>query len=249
MLVFFILIILIIYNIQKNSLNSPPGKGTLYTDIEHFNDTYFSSESIKNVAKVYADTSSTVAFNNVKITGNLDVSGVFNAFNFKGVILAWSGSINSIPPGWALCDGSGGNPDLRGRFILGHNTGSSYNGDVDSSGNIRIRNSTDISGAKVGNNLAGVIGSIGGEVMHTLTVKEMPAHNHKLSINPTPACTLNLDSPTFTGVTPGCPHSASGRIQSYRKDIWGIDIVNIEGNDVPHNNLPPFYVLAFIIKL
>ena len=36
MLILFIFIILIIYNIQKNSLNSPPGKGTLYTEIEHF---------------------------------------------------------------------------------------------------------------------------------------------------------------------------------------------------------------------
>ena len=36
MLILFILLILIIYNIQKNSLNSPPGKGTLYTEVEHF---------------------------------------------------------------------------------------------------------------------------------------------------------------------------------------------------------------------
>jgi microcystin-dependent protein len=36
-----------------------------------------------------------------------------------GVITMWSGSILSIPAGWALCDGTGGTPDLRNRFIVG----------------------------------------------------------------------------------------------------------------------------------
>lgn len=31
----------------------------------------------------------------------------------------WSGSINDIPAGWALCDGKNGTPDLRDRFIMG----------------------------------------------------------------------------------------------------------------------------------
>lgn len=31
----------------------------------------------------------------------------------------WSGSVASIPNAWALCDGSNGTPDLRGRFIRG----------------------------------------------------------------------------------------------------------------------------------
>lgn len=36
-----------------------------------------------------------------------------------GVIVMWSGSFASIPIGWALCDGSGGTPDLRDKFIQG----------------------------------------------------------------------------------------------------------------------------------
>jgi len=36
----------------------------------------------------------------------------------KGAILLWSGSIASIPNGWALCNGSNGTPDLRNRFIV-----------------------------------------------------------------------------------------------------------------------------------
>jgi microcystin-dependent protein len=30
----------------------------------------------------------------------------------------WSGSIDSIPSGWALCDGTNGTPDLRNRFVI-----------------------------------------------------------------------------------------------------------------------------------
>jgi len=39
-----------------------------------------------------------------------------------GGILMWSGSVATIPTGWALCDGTGGTPDLRGRFIIGSGT-------------------------------------------------------------------------------------------------------------------------------
>jgi microcystin-dependent protein len=41
-----------------------------------------------------------------------------------GVIVLWSGSIGSIPSGWALCNGSNGTPDLRDRFVVG--AGSTY---------------------------------------------------------------------------------------------------------------------------
>lgn len=35
------------------------------------------------------------------------------------VVLAYSGTAETIPDGWAICDGQNGTPDLRGRFILG----------------------------------------------------------------------------------------------------------------------------------
>ena len=43
----------------------------------------------------------------------------------SGVIVMWSGSTSNIPSGWRLCNGNGGSPDLRNRFIVG--AGSSYN--------------------------------------------------------------------------------------------------------------------------
>lgn len=229
--VIFILLILIIYNIQQNSLNVPPGKGTLYTDIEYFNDTNFSSESLRNIAKVYSDTTETVAFNNVKITGNLDVGGIFNAFNFKGVILAWSGSISSIPSGWALCDGTNGRPDLRGRFILGYNTGRAYFGSSGDGDITKITSPGQSGGAQVGSNLAGVIGNVGGEIMHTLTVDEMPSHNH----------IYKMGDPTNNYGFPG------GVINNHQN--LGVVESSQTGGGNYHNILPPFYVLAYIIKL
>lgn len=41
-----------------------------------------------------------------------------------GGIILWSGAANAIPAGWALCNGSNGTPDLRGRFVIG--AGGSY---------------------------------------------------------------------------------------------------------------------------
>lgn len=37
----------------------------------------------------------------------------------EGFIGMYSGSINDIPDGWSLCDGTNGTPDLRNRFVTG----------------------------------------------------------------------------------------------------------------------------------
>ena len=36
-----------------------------------------------------------------------------------GMVIIWAGAAASLPAGWAVCDGSGGTEDLRGRFVLG----------------------------------------------------------------------------------------------------------------------------------
>lgn len=45
-----------------------------------------------------------------------------------GTISMWSGTIASIPAGWALCDGGGGRPDLRDRFSYGTDSPGSTGG-------------------------------------------------------------------------------------------------------------------------
>ena len=57
-----------------------------------------------------------------------DVKSVVDGRQFfmvpAGGIIMWSGAIDQIPDGWALCDGTNGTPDLRDRFIVG--AGSAY---------------------------------------------------------------------------------------------------------------------------
>lgn len=47
-----------------------------------------------------------------------------------GGIIIWSGAIVAIPPGFVICDGNNGTPDLRDRFVVG--AGDTYA--VDASG-------------------------------------------------------------------------------------------------------------------
>jgi microcystin-dependent protein len=47
-----------------------------------------------------------------------------STITMQGIVVMWSGSVESIPAGWALCDGADGRPDLRDRFIIG--AGSTY---------------------------------------------------------------------------------------------------------------------------
>lgn len=41
-----------------------------------------------------------------------------------GTIVLWYGAAASVPGGWRICDGTGGTPDLRDRFVVG--AGSTY---------------------------------------------------------------------------------------------------------------------------
>jgi hypothetical protein len=51
------------------------------------------------------------------------IADAFNALSpgqvVAGMIFMWSGSVATIPPGFALCDGTLSTPDLRGRFVPG----------------------------------------------------------------------------------------------------------------------------------
>lgn len=42
-----------------------------------------------------------------------------------GMIMLWHGTVDNVPSGWHLCDGTLGTPNLRNRFIVG--AGDAYN--------------------------------------------------------------------------------------------------------------------------
>ncbi|MBA7670356.1 hypothetical protein ES703_78501 [subsurface metagenome] len=52
----------------------------------------------------------------------------------RNIICIWAGAVVDIPAGWSLCDGNGGRPDLRDKFVIG--AGNAYNPDDTAATNV-----------------------------------------------------------------------------------------------------------------
>jgi hypothetical protein len=136
-----------------------------------------------------------------------------------GVITLWYGSIVSIPTGWALCDGGNGTPDLRNRFVVG--AGSTY------------------AVAATGGSANAVV------VSHTHTANSSvsdPGHSHGYvtyaSLLPQQGATTNCWTGTANASTTS---NTTGITVSTTVDSAGVSGTNA--------NLPPYYALAYIMKL
>lgn len=143
----------------------------------------------------------------------------------SGVIVAWSGSIDSIPFGWVLCDGLNGTPDLRDKFIVG-----SRQDEVGVS-KTNLQGILEKSGGRVSHDHGSETGA------HVLTIEEMPAHHH--AYNETPWLGSRYDghsSPVMTGQISSLTSDTGGN-QPHTHPI------------IPDSHVPPFYALAFIMKL
>src|SRR5262249_23951377 len=69
-------------------------------------------QEIQTLSSVLADEISD------RTDADADLQTQINNLLPTGSIIMWSGT--SAPTGWALCDGGGGRPDLRGKFIVGY---------------------------------------------------------------------------------------------------------------------------------
>jgi hypothetical protein len=142
-----------------------------------------------------------------------------------GVIVMWSGSIATIPSGWALCNGSNGTPNLRDRFIVG--AGTSYN-----PGNT--------GGATTHSHPVTVNA-------HNLTLNQMPQHFHSLAMQ------------TSQWELPGQGFAAGALFVDRIIVTASSSLVTFnQGGGQGHthtatttavSSLPPYYALAYIMKL
>ncbi len=175
------------------------------------------------------------------------------------MIMAWYGAIpkptwinNSPPLGWAICDGrryiintttnvaesvpidnpSGVlTPDLRGRFVIG--AGDMTN--VSNNPSIISNSNTEFGDVPYEKPYNFNFGQTGGINKVTLTIPEMPAHNH------------NIATGSGTGCTP------IGRVTYYDQcsgaSVRDEGIIKSSGENKAHNNMPPYYALYYIMKI
>lgn len=176
-------------------------------------------------------------------SGGLNVTGFANnALVPTGSIVMWSGSIATIPAGWALCDGTNGTPDLRERFIVGAG----------------LNDNASVSGTSFYNpNSTGGLNSVlltateSGLRSHTHTITD-PGHSHSIDNENGNGFAVWINNEANAG-SGSSGNEVSGTRHPQRTDpsFSGITINAVTSLSATqaHENRPPYYALAFIIKL
>ena len=178
----------------------------------------------------------------------------------RGIITMWSGATNAVPSGWALCDGNNGTPNLKDRFIVG--AGQSYAvGNV--GGSITQTPSVWTNAAGTGINVAGT----------AITKDQMPWHTHSGSVGSDASVATQRDGQeTYDGewLSAGHFYAKTWSPDTVRKPLKEFSAslsINGTGGNQPHYHgvtdnghahtaaasaidiRPPYYALAFIMKL
>lgn len=150
------------------------------------------------------------------------------ALAFVGMIVMWSGSVGSIPAGWALCDGTNGTPDLRGKFVIGAGGGFAV-----------AANGGSFSATTSSNGSHSHGGLVGGT---TLTTDQIPAHTHSAGFQAGYTADGLVGASAYSGVL-GADTGSTGGSQPHNHTI-GTDGAHTHTSDF----IPPYYALCFIMK-
>lgn len=129
---------------------------------------------------------------------------------------------DTIPDKWLWCDGQSLSETTYADLfaVIGHNFGSAGAGffNLPNMGYKFPLSVDDLS----------EIGDMGGEIDHTLTIAEMPAHSHETGVS------------AATG--------AGNRVARGTNTLAVLQPSTSVGGGAAHNNMPPYIRLAFIIK-
>jgi len=148
---------------------------------------------------------------------------------------------NFAPAGWALCQGQ--SMPIAENDVLFNLIGTTYGGDGQTTFNLPDLSSRNPMHMGQGSGLSNrVIGESGGVEDVTLTQQQIPVHSHVPQANTaggTPDPTNNLWG-GFSGgfyTTQNAPNSQMA------------NAAQPTGGSQPHDNMPPFLVISFIISL
>jgi microcystin-dependent protein len=150
-------------------------------------------------------------------------------------IVSW----NFPPKGWAFCNGQ--LLPINQNQALFSILGTTFGGNGQT--NFGLPN---LQGrAPIHQGQGSIIGTIGGEENHTLTLQEMAAHNHPVQGT---SVTANQNNPASNAL------AASSGFQLYTTQIASLmpldpNTIANGGGSQPHSNLQPYLVLNFIIAL
>ena len=166
-----------------------------------------------------------------------------NAIPVGGIIM-WSGSVATIPGGWALCNGSSGTPDLRDKFIVG--AGSTYS--PAATGGAATVTLLEANLPAHTHAFTGTADAAGG---HNHTVTD-PQHSHTTycatstssGFGPTDAGdNLNYTSVASSSASTGISLAAAA---NHTHTVTGTNANTGSGTAV--NILPPYFALAYIMR-
>ena len=177
----------------------------------------------------------------VMVSQGADSSPIWGSGFPVGGIIIWSGSTGSIPSGWALCNGANGTPDLRNRFVVG--AGSTYAVDA-TGGSADAINVTHKHGGSVSVATKSLSGTIktrnggGGRYADSVPVSTTGVFTWK-----------NLTGGVGNGWQgEGGGNSATITMNANHNHSATLSISNA-GSSGTNKNLPPYYALAYIMKL
>jgi hypothetical protein len=158
----------------------------------------------------------------------------------SGIITMWSGTLATIPSGWHLCDGTSGTPDLRDKFIYGTSAGQNPGATGGSTSHSHtITNREVFIGPMTGNSC------------------EMVAEGTKLRIGVRYGGTSTYNRLEWQDYGDICPSMGCEYQYEYYvtgtgwQGCVGLKVLNLDSDAVATSvtALPPYYKLAFIMKL